>query len=60
MDFAIFAIAFNIGKRHNKGKSTPKNSQKSPVLLKITLLVVIFTRKHKIYQAAIPNLKLAA
>jgi hypothetical protein len=38
----------------------PKNSQKSPDLLKITLLVLIFIRNHKIYQAAIPNLKLAA
>jgi hypothetical protein len=45
---------------NNKGKSMTKNSQKSPYLLKITLLVVIFTRNHKIYQAAIPDLKLAA
>jgi hypothetical protein len=60
MDFAIFAIAFNLGKMYNKGKITPKNSLKSPDLLKITLPVVIFTRNHKIYHHDTTNLKLAA
>jgi hypothetical protein len=60
MDFAIFAIAFNLGKMYNKGKIMQKNDLKSPDLLKITLPVVIFTRKHKIYQAGTTNLKFAA
>jgi hypothetical protein len=59
-DSAIFPIAFNLGKMHNKGKSTPKNSQKSSDLLKFTPLVVIIIRNHKIYQAGTTNLKLAA
>jgi hypothetical protein len=60
MDFAIFAIAFNLGKMHKKGKITPKNSPKSPDLLKITLLVVIFTRNHKNYHDNTIKLRLAA
>ena len=60
MDFAIFAIAFNLGKMHNKGISTPKNSQKLPDLLKFTLLVVIVTRNHKVFHHETTNLKLAA
>ena len=28
MDFAIFAIAFNIGKMYSKGKNTPEKSKK--------------------------------
>jgi hypothetical protein len=59
MDFAIFAIAFNLGKMHNNGRFTPKNSPKSPDLLKITLPVVIFIRNHKIYHAGTLNLRLA-
>lgn len=60
MDFAIFAIAFNIGKIYDKGKITPKNSQKSVDLLKINLLILIFTQNHKITQAETTNPKLAA
>ena len=29
MDFAIFAIVFNIGKMYNKSKNTPKKQEKS-------------------------------
>lgn len=60
MDFAIFAMAFNIGKMHSKGKNTPTNSQKTPDSLKITLHVVIFTRNHKVYKADTHYLKGAA
>ncbi|MCO5269913.1 MAG: transposase [Brumimicrobium sp.] len=60
MDFAIFAIAFNIGKMYKKGKITPKNSQKSADLLKINLVVLIFTQNHKINHAGTTNPKLAA
>jgi hypothetical protein len=60
MDFAIFAIAFNLVKMHNKRKSMPKNSRKSPALLKITLIVVIFTRNHKNYYDNTINLRLVA
>ncbi len=60
MDFAIFAIAFNMGKMYNKGKITPKNSQKSADLLKINLLVLIFIQNHTINHAETTNLKLAA
>ena len=60
MDFAIFAIAFNIGKMYNKGKITPKNNQKSADLLKINLLVLIFIQNHKINHAGTTNLKMAA
>jgi hypothetical protein len=55
MDFAIFAIAFNPGKMHNKGKITPKNDktlsqngQQSAVLSKITIFAVFFARHQKI------------
>jgi hypothetical protein len=41
MDFAIFAIAFNIGKLHRKGKNTPQNAPQSHVL-SILLLFVVF------------------
>jgi hypothetical protein len=34
MDFAIFAIAFNIGKMYNKGKNTPENHKKSSIFEK--------------------------
>jgi hypothetical protein len=40
MDFAIFAIAFNIGKLYNKVQNTSKNQKKSPSEEKNTLLVV--------------------
>jgi hypothetical protein len=67
MDFAIFAIAFNLGKMYNKEKITPKNpksaiknSEKSLVLLKQTLTVLIFTQKQKNNLPCLPDLKLAA
>jgi hypothetical protein len=60
MDFAIFAIAFNLGKMHKKGKITPKNSPKSTDLLKITILVVILTGNHKNYHDNTIKLRLAA
>jgi transposase len=48
MDFAIFAIAFNIGKLHNKAKNASKKQEKSPGEGNNTLIVVfimIFTSK---------------
>jgi len=41
MDFAIFAIAFNIGKMFNKGKKSSKNRKKSPNFGKNELFFVI-------------------
>jgi len=40
MDFAIFAIAFNIGKMYNKTKNTSKSQKKSPSEQNNTLVVV--------------------
>jgi hypothetical protein len=48
MDFAIFAIAFNIGKRYKKGKITPKNGLKPPVLSEIIVFAVVFYEKYEI------------
>ncbi|MDR2382809.1 MAG: transposase, partial [Prevotellaceae bacterium] len=39
MDFAIFAIAFNLGKLVAKGKNTPQNRQKSSLLSEILAFV---------------------
>jgi hypothetical protein len=41
MDFAIFAIAFNIGKLYNKTKNTPKKQKKSPFIAKNRLFFVV-------------------
>ncbi|MDR1552223.1 MAG: IS1182 family transposase [Prevotellaceae bacterium] len=64
MDFAVFAIAFNIGKLYNKGKITPKNRQKLPVLSEIVVFAVVFYEKYKILLQKenyyTQNLKLAA
>jgi hypothetical protein len=49
MDFAIFAIAFNIGNLHNKGKYMSGNGQKSAVLPPILIVVVIFHPKSEIH-----------
>ena len=43
MDFAIFAIAFNIGKLYNKSRNTPKKQQKAPLCAEI-LLILVFVR----------------
>jgi hypothetical protein len=48
MDFAVFAIAFNIGKLHNRRKNTPTNRQKPPALSKIVAFAVFFYAKYKI------------
>ena len=49
MDFAIFAIAFNIGKLHNKTQNVSKN-HKNPSLLTqniyIFVIAVIFTQQN--------------
>jgi transposase len=41
IDFAIFAIAFNIGKLYNKSQNTAKNQKKSPAAEKNRPIVVI-------------------
>jgi transposase len=41
MDFAIFAIAFNIGKLYNKNRNISENQQKLPDLAKISPIGVI-------------------
>jgi hypothetical protein len=41
MDFAIFAIAFNLGKMHNKAKNTSKKQQKSTTSAKYAIIFVI-------------------
>jgi hypothetical protein len=64
MDFAVFAIAFNIGKLYNKGKITPKNGLKPPVLSEIIVFAVVFYEKYEIplqqENYYTQNLKLAA
>jgi transposase len=48
MDFAIFAIAFNIGKLYNKTQNTSKNRKKSSLLAQniyTFVITVIFTRQ---------------
>ena len=41
MDFAIFAIAFNIGKLHNKTRNSSKHQKKSPKEASYTMFCVI-------------------
>jgi hypothetical protein len=53
MDFAIFAIAFNIGKLYNKRKNMSKNRQKPAVLPQILVFVVIFHLKSESILATI-------
>jgi hypothetical protein len=60
MDFAILAIAFNIGKLHNKGKNAPQNASKSLVLSKLLFFVVFFDTKSAPCCFYPQNLKLAA
>jgi len=46
MDFAIFAIAFNIGKLFNKTKNASKNQSKTLFYEKNTFLIVVFIPPH--------------
>ena len=46
MDFAIFAIAFNIGKMYNKGKNTPEKSKKSTFFIKNMSIFVFLPQKY--------------
>jgi transposase len=51
MDFAIFAIAFNIGKLYNKAKDTSKKQGKSSLFSENTFgfgFILIFVRKKSI------------
>ncbi|MDR2652714.1 MAG: transposase, partial [Prevotellaceae bacterium] len=64
MDFAIFAIAFNIGKLFNKGKNPSKSIPKSPVFAKNIFFIIFLIPKSdshlcqkKFYSQ---NLKIAA
>jgi hypothetical protein len=47
MDFAIFAIAFNLGKLLAKGKNTPKNRLKSSLLSEILVFRVVVYAKYE-------------
>jgi hypothetical protein len=49
MDFAVFAIAFNIGKLHNKRKNTSGSGQKAAALSDISIFVVYFSSKSRKY-----------
>jgi hypothetical protein len=60
MDFAILAIAFNIGKMHNKGKNAPPNAPKSHVLSKLLFFVVFLDTKSAPCYFYPQNQKLAA
>jgi transposase len=44
MDFAIFAIAFNIGKMYNKIQNTPKNHRKPPVFTEKVFFFVLVVK----------------
>ena len=52
MDFAIFAIAFNIGKLHNNAQNKSKMKKKSSLFEKwsVILRVVIFGTTQNYYQ----------
>jgi len=57
MDFAIFAVAFNIGKLYNKAKNTSKNRKISSFLTGNTLVfvfILIFVRKESISKKFLP------
>jgi hypothetical protein len=64
MDFAIFAIAFNIGKLHNNGKNTSGRGQIAATLSDISIFIVCFipiSRKYprrELFYAE--NLRIAA
>jgi hypothetical protein len=60
MDFAILAIAFNIGKLHNKGKNAPQNAPKSPVLSILLLFIVCIDTKSEPCCFYPQNMNLAA
>jgi hypothetical protein len=47
MGFAIFAIAFNLGKLPAKGKNMPQNRRKSSLLSEILVFVVVGYAKYK-------------
>jgi hypothetical protein len=40
MDFAIFAVAFNIGKLYNKAQNVSKNQKKSLLFVKNTCIYI--------------------
>jgi hypothetical protein len=67
MDFAVFAIAFNPGKMHSKGRITPPNAknlspnaQKSAGLSKTTVFVVFLGWLQKINPFYLPGMQLVA
>jgi transposase len=64
MDFAIFAIAFNIGKMYNKAKIMPKNQGKSPLCTEILFLFVfvkiLYAKKQPCKKNLPSSLNLAA
>ncbi|OJV35084.1 MAG: hypothetical protein BGO29_09700 [Bacteroidales bacterium 36-12] len=64
MDFAIFAIAFNIGKLHNKGKIIPENRLKPYVLSEMIILVVVCFENYQLHfrqeKSYAQNIKFAA
>jgi hypothetical protein len=47
MDFAIFAIAFNLGKLLAKGKNTPQNRRKSSLLSEFLVFVAVVYAKYE-------------
>ncbi|KAA6316569.1 hypothetical protein EZS27_033139, partial [termite gut metagenome] len=47
MDFAIFAIAFNLGKLARKVQKVSENKQKSLAFMKNSFLIVIFVLLHE-------------
>jgi transposase len=60
MDFAIFAVAFNLGKFARKTNHPSQNQQKSPVFMKNNFWIVIFGLKHETKGDRDNKLKIAA
>jgi transposase len=64
MDFAIFAIAFNIGKVHNKTKNTSKKQKKAPLFTKniciFVFVVILYVKKKSPLKDFYPFFKFAA
>jgi len=53
MDFAIFAIAFNIGKMHQKEKNTSQNTKKSSIQIQFCVSAFFVAR----YNPNVDNLR---
>ncbi|KAA6328434.1 hypothetical protein EZS27_022663, partial [termite gut metagenome] len=59
-DFAIFAVAFNLGKLARKTNNPSESQQKSPIFMKNSFLIVIFVLQQETKGDMDNKLKIAA